>query len=147
MKTLISFFSVVFFTIVISSSAYARPCAGNLDGFTLTCRGNLQIQNHGGTGTSRKDINFVRAPKAAGSTGSTLKPGACAWEDRPVYENEPSNFYNSISTTDAGSQGWFELVSQCAFNNKCTVEVCVKNDNAGSLKVLSSHAIVRFPFQ
>jgi hypothetical protein len=50
MKTLLTFVSALFFTIAVSPSAYARPCAGNQGGFTLTCRGGflIQIQNHGG---------------------------------------------------------------------------------------------------
>ncbi|CAI8768221.1 hypothetical protein [Methylocaldum szegediense] len=146
MKTLLTFASALFFAIAVSPSAYATPCAGNQGGFTLICRGGFQIQNHGGINTSRKDITFVRSPNAAGSSGRTLAPGTCAWEDRPVSRDEPAHFYYSVSTTNAGTQGWFNLVSQCTFNNRCTVEVCVRNDGAGNLQVLTSHAIVRFPF-
>ena len=51
-----------------------------------------------------------------------------------------------VTQWNAANQGWFSLVSQCAFNDKCTVEVCVRTEAGNVLKVLSDHAIVRFPF-
>jgi hypothetical protein len=126
----------------LSTPAEARPCART--GFTLICRGNLQIQNHGGS-PSQKDITFTRAARAAGTIGNTLGRGTCAWEDRPVNSAEPALIKGSVFA-DAAWQGWFTLVSQCAFDTRCTVEVCVANDGQGALRVLSPHAIVRFPF-
>jgi hypothetical protein len=128
----------------LSMPAQARPCGGSLGGFTLICRGNLQIQNHGGS-PSEKDITFTRAANAAGTTGNTLRSGTCAWEDRPVNSAEPA-LIKGFVTADPSWQGWFTLVSQCAFNNRCTVEVCVANDGQGALRVQTQHAIVRFPF-
>jgi hypothetical protein len=122
------------------TSAQSRPCAQT--GFTLVCRGHLQIQNHGDGG---KDITFNKSSNAAGASGAPLQPGTCAWEDRPLNSAEPSHMTYKISTTSAGNEGWFSLVSQCAFNDKCTVEVCVMT-SSGVLKILSDHAIVRFPF-
>ena len=144
MKTPISVFCVALLATAISNSAQARPCAGNLNGYTLICRGNLQIQNHGGN-PSGKDISFVRSSNAAGATGSSLNRGTCAWEDRPVSVNEPALIKGSVSPNDPGSEGWFAVVLSAAFDTRATVEVCVANDNAGSLKAVSNHAIVRFP--
>lgn len=146
MNAPVSVFSTVFLILAstLSSPAQARPCAGNLGGFTLTCRGNLPIQNHGGN-PSQKDISFLRTAGPAGTNGRNLSPGRCAWEDRAVNSAEPSLIKGFVST-DPASQGWFALVSQCAFNNRCTVEVCVANDNQGALRAVSNHAIVRFPF-
>jgi hypothetical protein len=131
------------FVIAASIPANAAPCATG--GFTLICRGHFQIQNHGNN-PSGKDITFTKSPLAAGPTGSTLAPGTCAWEDRPVGTAEPSRVTYAISATSPGNQGWFTLVSQCAFDDRCTVEVCVKNNGMGILQTLSDHAVVRFPF-
>jgi hypothetical protein len=143
MKALSFCIFVPAFLIAASIPAQAAPCAAG--GFTLICRGHFQIQNHGGN-PSRKDINFVRSPLAAGTTGNTLALGTCAWEDRPVSIAEPSRLSYAISATSPGNQGWFTLVSQCAFDDHCTVEVCVKNNGLGTLQTLSDRAIVRFPF-
>jgi hypothetical protein len=142
MKTSLALFSTVLLVGTLSNVAEARPCAGT--GFTLICRGNLQIQNHGGN-PSQKDITFIRASNAAGATGNSLRQGSCAWEDRPVSSAEPNVIKGSVPNSDASWEGWFELVSQCAFNTRCTVEVCVRNDNQGGLRVLSPHALVRWP--
>jgi hypothetical protein len=145
MKPLNVFLFGAAFIVAASSPAQAGPCAGTA-GFTLICRGNLQIQNHGNN-PSRKDLSFEKSPNAAGATGSTLTPGTCAWEDRPLNGAEPSRLTYSISAANAGNQGWFSLVSQCAFDNRCTIEVCVQNDaSSGFLNTLSDHAVVRFPF-
>jgi hypothetical protein len=126
----------------LSTPAEARPCGAG--GFTLYCRGNLQIQNHGST-PSQKDIRFTRATRAAGSTGSTVTPGTCAWEDRPVSIAEPALIKGFVSIADQASQDWFTLVSHCAFDRRCVVEICVANDNQGALRTKSNHAIIRFP--
>lgn len=141
MKTLSSLLCGAVLFAAAVTSAESRPCAQT--GFTLTCRGHLQIQNHGDGG---KDITFTKSPTAAGSNGATLAFGSCAWEDRPLNQAEPSHMTYKISTTSAGNEGWFSLVSQCAFNDKCTVEVCAMTDPGGFLKILSDHALVRFPF-
>jgi hypothetical protein len=140
MKTLSSLLCGAALFAAAVTSAESRPCAGT--GFTLTCRGHLQIQNHG---TGGKDITFTKSPHAAGSNGAPLAPGSCAWEDRPVHQNEPSHM-TYVTQWNAANQGWFSLVSKCAFNDKCTVEVCVRTEAGNVLKVLSDHAIVRFPF-
>jgi hypothetical protein len=131
------------FVIAASVPAHAAPCATG--GFTLICRGHFQMQNEGDDPSS-KDITFTRSPLAAGPTGSTLTPGTCAWEDRPVGIGEPSRVHYAISATRPGNQGWFTLVSQCAFDDRCTVEICVKYDGTGILQTITDHAVVRFPF-
>jgi len=141
MKTVSSLLCGTMLFVTAVTSAESRPCATT--GFTLTCRGNLQIQNHG---TGEKEISFSKASGAAGSNGATLTRGSCAWEDRPLNSAEPSKMKYTISVTSAGNQGWFSLVSQCAFNDRCTVEVCAMTDPGGFLKILSDHALTHFPF-
>lgn len=70
----------------LSNSAFAVPQT-----YVLKCRpGPNTSFNISVTGDLR--FGFVRAPVAAGPTGSALQRGQCAWVDRPIGAGEPAYF-------------------------------------------------------
>jgi hypothetical protein len=68
----------------------------NVFGFDLYCRGPLQISS----GTRGRIAKFKKAAVKAGLDGSGLAAGECAWGDRPIRANEPSEMdYDMVYQT------------------------------------------------
>lgn len=81
-KLLVS--SMLFIWILLASTstnAFAQS------GFPIWCRSPLNLRYE----LSGTYIDFTPNPVAAGETGASLRPGTCAWVDRPLRTAEPTS--------------------------------------------------------
>ncbi len=154
------FFAVVLFlTFAATPIAVAEPC-GRFDyGFTLACRGPLEhrirdatIKEDPATYFERVHVRwkFVRNPVAAGRTGKALKPGTCAWEDRPVDASEPHVFFTGLGQVNPAyppSARFFinEAIGRCNYHPDCVFVLCAKS-RGSELDTLPGEVEIRFPF-
>jgi hypothetical protein len=75
--------------------------------FPLNCRGGagLVLETFGppaDSGTrARLSLTFAANSRAAGPEGEGLKPGTCAWVDRPVNDEEPRQVRVTIGSADS----------------------------------------------
>lgn len=139
-------------------AALAEPC-GKFDyGFTLACRGPLQHRIR--DATTREDNVFFervhvrwifeRNAVAAGHSGRTLKPGTCAWEDRPVDASEPNVFFTGLGQVHPAyppSARFFinEAIGRCNHHPECVFVVCARS-RGNELDTLPGEVEIRYPF-
>ena len=75
--------------------------------FPLNCRGGagLVLETFGPPADSatraRLSLTFAANSGAAGPEGEGLKPGTCAWVDRPVNDEEPRQVRVTIGSADS----------------------------------------------
>jgi len=131
------------------SAVQAEQCGQK--GYVLICRGHYQVEFRDYEGWH---LEAKRAPTAAGADGASLPPGSCAWEDRPLNAAEKPEVYmappyldsaSALSPQRANYLAWFSVVSQCALNDKCTVELCATGKPDGRLEILRNKIVTRVP--
>jgi len=71
--------------LLCSQAALAQNANGPV--YEIACRGPLSVRAF----NTQNQILYLfnKAPAAAGVNGMNLKPGECAWQDRPVSDSEP----------------------------------------------------------
>ena len=81
--------SIILLTIILitaGSNSYAQ------ESYPFLCRGPFAYAIVGEKAADVKII-FKKNDTRAGATGALLKPGTCAWTDRPINPQEPSEIY------------------------------------------------------
>jgi hypothetical protein len=119
---------------VLTSVAHGQPipldCAGAQEGpsYPLYCRGPLSL------GTSffgqSYEILYVPNPTAAGSVGQTLRPGSCAWADRPLNPLEASRPLELFAGSAAPPL--FHMVNRCVGDSTCVIVFCAHGSSLES---------------
>jgi hypothetical protein len=83
------------------------PVQGHPPVYPLNCRGGSPLTFDtlappSDTGTVvRLAVTFAPSPVAAGTEGQGLRPGTCAWMDRPVSDAEPRRLVIAIHYSDS----------------------------------------------
>jgi hypothetical protein len=83
------------------------PVQGHPPVYPLNCRGGAPLvfdtlAPRSDTGTVvRLAVTFAPSPVAAGTEGQGLRPGTCAWVDRPVNDAEPRRVFVAIHHSDS----------------------------------------------
>jgi hypothetical protein len=110
MKKIILWLVVVCFAFLASHDGSAQQRK-----FMLSCRGQLDYVV--GTGGNATVIFFTKNPTKS-NNGQSLRPGSCAWTDRPVAASEPSKIYLYPETGDK-VRASFIAFTQCAADSNC----------------------------
>jgi hypothetical protein len=126
------------FSLWLPSSFAACP----VDWYALYCRGGggfiLNINNK----TSASNVSeivgkFGKNHNSFIARGSKyISPGHCAWFDRVIAEEEPSEFHLSIRLTNMSTQLQMHLLTQCVPDSSCWMSLCAKNFGTGFLGIL-----------
>ncbi|MFI5391975.1 MAG: hypothetical protein ACHQYQ_11490, partial [Bacteriovoracales bacterium] len=115
-------------------------CPG--DWYALYCRGGgsfiLNINNETSEPNSSELIGkFGRNHSSFIARGSKyISPGSCAWNDRVIAEEEPTEFHLSILLTNMSTQLQMHLLTQCIPSSSCWMIMCAKNYGTGFLTIL-----------
>jgi hypothetical protein len=145
---------LLFFAVLVSLAsppAIAGKCDLPGSHYTLVCRGKISLVTHRFDGSPGQVKVFLYPYKnaiAAGSKGENLKPGACAWEDRPISASEPGEIQWQAAGTLAPGMIMTQVVAGCAQDPTCVFIVCAQNDAAlKSLGVMNDFVNTVYPFQ
>ena len=97
--------------------------------YPLMCRGALNYAV--GTGQDTTVVFFARNPSHAGTAGISLRPGSCAWKDRPVNQSEPTRIFVKPETSSKVHAAFIAFTA-CAGDSNCVVEFLAFNSNDAS---------------
>ncbi|MFI5390904.1 MAG: hypothetical protein ACHQYQ_06040 [Bacteriovoracales bacterium] len=106
--------------------------------FKFYCRGggDASLQNQTGYKQTVVTGRFFRNPQPFTNGGpSAIGPGRCTWNDRVLYDNEPSQFQFRVYNDSIGPKVTFELLAQCASNQHCWFDSCASNNGSSFLQL------------
>lgn len=136
-------------------------CGGSADFHPLLCRGggvDLRIVDQTTKSPDNTyyiekvgiEMTFRKNPEAAHAIGTTLRPGHCAFQDRPLNATEPrfarTGFGQRLPQYPPSARLFMaQTISQCNNNPSCVFVLCVKG--AGTFfDTLPSWLDVKYPF-
>jgi len=118
------------------------PCGADYS--QLYCRGQLALD----TGSGEYIVSFSKNAIGAGTMGRTLAAGSCAFSDRPLTSDEPSQIVGGqFIQTRSGDilDPAYSAIRQCLASQSCVFDVCVENDDAGDLLAEPYLSEILFP--
>ncbi|MBL4687134.1 MAG: hypothetical protein JKY37_21235 [Nannocystaceae bacterium] len=107
--------------------------------YWMFCRGTFDLD----VGTTLK-IHATKNASSAGSTGSKLAPGTCAWPARPLNKGERPDIkfdYSSSILSELKTSSATTALVQCSLSDNCVIRIKVRNEGDGSMEAAPHYGI------